>query len=396
MRLRIRMPKVILCTRSGTNNSKLIDMKKLFLIGAAALVAACSAQPETGYTVNVTVNGDLSQLLNDTIVFAGGTKAAPVADTLVLVDGKAVIKGETNTPGYYSLAFKGQKRAFKRFFLENTKFDITLDAAKPAEATVTGGVAQAFINDFTAKQKELSAAYGIDTLMKGYAKASEEEKAKIEEVYEKWENEVNAIQEAYLNENPTSAYALAYLASEVGNLPIEEVEAKLAAFDTLAAFADNQMLKETKETAALIRSLQPGNQAPDFVQNDPDGKPIKFSDIYSKNKLTMVDFWASWCGPCRAFNPELVKIYKKFHKKGFEILGVSNDSKHDAWVKGIKDDKLTWPQVSDLKYWDNEVGRMYYVRYIPQNIFVDQTGKIVGRQIDKPEVEKFINDFLCK
>ncbi len=371
-------------------------MKKLFLIGAAALVAACSAQPETGYTVNVTVNGDLSQLPNDTLIFAGGTKKAPVADTLVLVDGKCTIKGETNTPGYYSLTFKGQRRAFKRIFLENTKFDVTLDAAKPAEATVTGGATQAFINEFSAKQKELSEAYGIDSLMKGYAKASEEEKAKIEEVYEKWENECNAIQQAYLAENPTSDYALAYLASEVGNLPIAEVEAKLAAFDTLAAFAENQMLKETKETAALIKSLQPGNQAPDFVQNDPDGKPVKFSDIYSKNKLTMIDFWASWCGPCRAFNPELVKIYKKFHKKGFEILGVSHDSKYDAWVKGIKDDNLTWPQVSDLKYWDNEVGRMYYVRYIPQNIFVDQNGVIVGRQIDKPEVEKFINDFLSK
>ena len=371
-------------------------MKKLFLIGAAALVAACSAQPETGYTVNVTVNGDLSQLPNDTLIFAGGTKKDPMSDTVVLVEGKAVIKGETNTPGYASLAFKGQKRAFKRFFLENEKFDVTVDAAKPAEAVVTGGPTQAFLNDFNAKQKELSAAYGIDSLMKGYAKASEEEKAKIEEVYEKWQNEVNAIQEAYLAENPVSNYALAYLASEVGNLPIEEVEAKLAAFDTLAAFAGNQVLKETKETAALIKSLQPGNQAPDFVQNDPDGKPIKFSDIYSKNKLTMVDFWASWCGPCRAFNPELVKIYKKYHKKGFEILGVSHDSKYDAWVKGIKDDKLTWPQVSDLKYWDNEVGRMYYVRYIPQNIFVDQTGKIVGRQIDKPEVDKFINDFLSK
>jgi len=110
----------------------------------------------------------------------------------------------------------------------------------------------------------------------------------------------------------------------------------------------------------------------------------------------MVDFWASWCGPCRAFNPDLVKIYKKYHKKGFEILGVSHDRDYDAWVKGIKDDKLTWPQVSDLKFWDNEVGRMYYVRYIPQNIFVDQNGIIVGRQIDKPEVANFIDEFLKK
>ena len=391
-------------------------MKKLFLIAAVAGLAACSAQPETGYTVNVTANGDLAQLPNDTLVFTGGTRKAPVVDTVVLVNGKCTIKGETKTPTYYTLTFMGQNRAFKRFFLENTKFDVVAafsgvvterkldplygymvyDAAKPAEATVTGGVAQAFINEFSAKQKELSQAYGIDSLMKGYAKASEEEKAVIEETYDKWQKECEAIQNAYLAENPVSDFALAYVASEVGNLPIEEVEAKLAAFDTIPAFTENVVLEETKETAALIKSLQPGNQAPDFVQNDPDGKPIRFSDIYSKNKLTMIDFWASWCGPCRAFNPELVKIYKKYHKKGFEILGVSNDRDYDAWVKGIKDDKLTWPQVSDLKFWDNEVGKMYYVRFIPQNIFVDQNGIIVGRQIDKPEVEGFIGEFLKK
>jgi len=371
-------------------------MKKLFLIAAVAGLAACSAQPETGYTVNVTANGDLAQLPNDTLIFTGGTRKTPVVDTVVLVNGKCTIKGETKTPTYYTLTFKGEKRAFKRFFLENAKFDVVFDAAAPAEGTVNGGVAQTFINEYNAKQKELSAAYGIDSLMKGYAKASDEEKAVIEETYDKWQKECEAIQNAYLAENPVSDYALAYVASEVGNLPIEEVEAKLAAFDTIPAFAENIVLKEAKETAALIKSLQPGNQAPDFVQNDPDGKPIRFSDIYSKNKLTMIDFWASWCGPCRAFNPELVKIYKKYHKKGFEILGVSNDNSHEKWVKGIKDDKLVWPQVSDLKYWDNEVGKMYYVRYIPQNIFVDQTGKIVGRQIDKPEVDKFIGDFLSK
>ncbi|MBQ7773844.1 MAG: AhpC/TSA family protein [Bacteroidales bacterium] len=371
-------------------------MKKLFLIAAVAGLAACTAQPETGYTVNVTATGDLAQLPTDTLIFTGGTRKSPVVDTLVLVEGKCTIKGETDTPTYYSLAFKGQKRAFNRFFLENEKFDITFDAAKPAEAVVEGGTIQAFINDYTAKREELYAAYGIDSLMRGYPKATEEEKAGIEKIYNKWQDECEAMQNAYMAENPVSDYTLGYIASEVGNLPIEEVEAKLAAFDSIPAFAENLVLKEAKETAALIKSLQPGNQAPDFVQNDPDGKPVKFSDIYSKNKLTMVDFWASWCGPCRAFNPELVKIYKKYHKKGFEILGVSNDNTHEAWVKGIKDDKLVWPQVSDLKGWDNEVGKMYYVRYIPQNIFVDQNGKIVGRQIDKPEVEKFIGDFLSK
>ena len=369
-------------------------MKKLVLIAAAALMAACS-QPETGYTVNVTVSGDLTQLPNDTLVLAGGTRKAPVADTAVLVNGKCTIKGETATPTNYTLAFKGG-RAFKRFFLENEKYNVTFDASDLKKVDVVGGTTQAFINEVNAKREELYAANNLDSLLKAFGKLSEEERAAVRETYEKCEGEIKAMTDAYLAANPVSNYALNTLASEVGDLTIEEAEAKLVAFDTLAAFANNEILKETKETIELIKSLQPGKQAPDFVQNDPDGKPVKFSDIYSKNKLTMVDFWASWCGPCRAFNPELVKIYKKFHKKGFEIIGVSHDSDHEKWVKGIKDDKLDWPQVSDLKYWDNEVGKMYYVRYIPQNIFVDQNGVIVGRQIDKPEVAKFIEDFLSK
>lgn len=374
-------------------------MKKLFLVGAVALLASCAGEPETGYTVNVNVTGDLTKLPSDTLVFAGGTKATPVSDTVVLVNGKATIKGETNTPTNYTISFlKGKKRTtVKRFFLENEKYDINVDAEDLKTATVvTTAAVQTHIEAVNAKRNELYAANNIDSLLKVYGKLTKEEQEKVREAYNKCNEEVEAMDNAFIEANPTSVYALSTFASEVGDLPVAELDAKVATFDTVAAYANNEILKEVKETVALIKSLQPGQKAPDFVQNDPDGKPVKFSDIYSKNKLTMVDFWASWCGPCRAFNPDLVKIYKKYHKKGFEILGVSNDRDYDAWVKGIKDDKLTWPQVSDLKFWDNEVGRMYYVRYIPQNIFVDQNGIIVGRQIDKSEVANFIDEFLKK
>ena len=374
-------------------------MKKLFLVGAVALLASCAGEPETGYTVNVNVTGDLTKLPSDTLVFAGGTKATPVSDTVVLVNGKATIKGETNTPTNYTISFlKGKKRTtVKRFFLENEKYDINVDAEDLKTASVvTTAAVQTHIEAVNAKRNELYAANNIDSLLKVYGKLTKEEQEKVREAYNKCNEEVKAMDNAFIEANPTSVYALSTFASEVGDLPVADLDAKVATFDTVAAYANNEILKEVKETVALIKSLQPGQKAPDFVQNDPDGKPVKFSDIYSKNKLTMVDFWASWCGPCRAFNPDLVKIYKKYHKKGFEILGVSNDRDYDAWVKGIKDDKLTWPQVSDLKFWDNEVGRMYYVRYIPQNIFVDQNGIIVGRQIDKSEVANFIDEFLKK
>ncbi|HIR95879.1 MAG TPA: TlpA family protein disulfide reductase, partial [Candidatus Coprenecus stercorigallinarum] len=101
-----------------------------------------------------------------------------------------------------------------------------------------------------------------------------------------------------------------------------------------------------------------------------------------------------WCPPCRAFNPELVKIYKKYHKMGLEIVGVSLDRDHDAWLKGIKDDKLTWYHVSDLKYWQSEVGKLYNVNYIPQNTFVDAEGNIIGRKVAEDEIEAFLDEHL--
>ena len=369
-------------------------MKKLVLIAAAALMAACS-QPETGYTVNVTVSGDLSKLPNDTLILSGGTRKAPVSDTAVLVNGKCSFKGETNTPTNYNLSFKGG-RSLKRVFVENEKYNVSFDASDLKKVDVVGGTVQTFLNEMAAKREALYAEHNMDSLLKVFPKLSAEEKGKVRELYSQCEKEVSDMSKAYVEQNPTSPYTLSTLSSAIEDMPIADLEAKLVAFDTLAAYANNEILKETKETIALIKSLQPGNKAPDFVQNDPEGNPVKFSDIYSKNKITMVDFWASWCGPCRAFNPDLVKIYKKYHKKGFEIIGVSHDKEHEKWVKAIKDDKLAWPQVSDLKFWDNEVGKMYYVRYIPQNIFVDQNGIIVGRQVNKPEIEKLIEETIKK
>ena len=377
-------------------------MKKLFLICAiAALVVACSSQQERGYTVNVNVTGDLAQLPNDTLILKGGTDKYPFIDTAVLVNGKCTFKGETNTPTFYKLIFKGGdvEFGFTNFFLENARIDVTFDAAKPSNSTITGGgEIQAMVSQMRAKFKELSELYKLDSLSKtmNWATATQEEKRKAAEIFRKVSDGAEEIEEAYISANPVSPYSLYKLKVEILTMSYEEIEAALLAYDTIPAYAENVILKEYKEYAAFVKSRQTGNQAPDFVQNDPNGKPVKFSDIYSKNKLTMLDFWASWCRPCRAFNPELVKIYKKYHKQGFEILGVSLDNSHDAWVKGIKDDKLTWPQVSDLKDWDNEAGSMYNVSSVPYNVFVDQNGVIVGRGIGKKEVAAFIEEYLKK
>jgi peroxiredoxin len=122
-----------------------------------------------------------------------------------------------------------------------------------------------------------------------------------------------------------------------------------------------------------------GSDAVDFVQNDTSGNPVKLSSF--RGKYVLIDFWASWCKPCRMENPTVVKAFNQYKSKNFTVLGVSLDRSKDAWVKAIADDNLTWTHVSDLKFWSNVVAVKYKVESIPQNFLLDPNGKIIAKNL---------------
>ncbi|MEM9992018.1 MAG: TlpA disulfide reductase family protein [Bacteroidota bacterium] len=156
--------------------------------------------------------------------------------------------------------------------------------------------------------------------------------------------------------------------------------------------SDPEAVAVLQQKIKQAATFMTGVEAPDFEMATPEGEQLKMSDL--RGKVVLVDFWASWCGPCRRENPRVVKLYNKYKDKGFEILGVSLDSNKDRWLKAIKDDRLTWPQVSDLRGWQNAAAKMYGVRSIPHTMLLDAEGKIIGRNYRSHTLEAKLKEIF--
>ena len=372
-------------------------MKKLLLPLLALGMFACAPKHD-GFIIK----GSITGLDSVSVILSNNARAEAdlVTDTALVVKGNFTFKGKVSTVEPYSITIPGEKPTRIPIYLENVNYTLSADVNDLANAVVTGGAYQTQMNQLTADRKALSEELKISELSAESRKSetTQERKDEIRGIFNQMNERSRAIEDKFKQDYPTSPYVLIQFVNGLGQseATVAEMEESLAPFAALPEYAESRILKKGQADVATIKSVQIGMKAPDFTMNDPNGNPIALSDVYKQNKVTMIDFWAGWCVPCRNFNPTLVKIYQKYNKKGFGILGVSFDKEgeHDYWVKAIADDKLTWQQVSELKWWDNTARHLYFINYIPQNVFVDQNGIIIGRRVEGEAMEAFLEEHL--
>lgn len=210
----------------------------------------------------------------------------------------------------------------------------------------------------------------------------------LREEYTRLDNEINVIRKTYMKENIKLPVGIMLFKQYSRICNIEEKQQLLAAIP--AEYQNDATVKDIAQQLQNEIATAPGKQFTDFTMQSPDGKTVSLSDYAGKGKYILVDFWASWCGPCRAAMPTYIEFYNKNKGKNIDIVGVSFDNNADAWKKAIESLSIPWHHMSDLKGWNCQAGQIYNIRAIPNTLLIDPQGKIVGKGLPLEEIEKLL------
>jgi peroxiredoxin len=359
-------------------------MKKL-IAGLFFIPVAVMAQ-QKGFVITGTVTG-LAE--NSKVSLVDLNKPTDTLAKAQVTKGTFVLKGSIAEPNLHQINFDvaGKKSVL---FMGNETITIKGNIENVQQFEVKGSAVN---NDFTDFQKIFNPLFQTLTSLnqKMYAQPNRQPGDSMIAIYKQaYDATVTAIEKFVIDKknSPVAPFML------VVTRELEQDPVKLEArFEMLSPAGQQGFYGQIlKQGLADSKVGAVGSEAIDFTQNDTTGKPVSLTSF--RGKYVLIDFWASWCKPCRMENPNVVTAYNKFKGKNFTVLGVSLDKARENWIQAIKDDGLAWTQVSDLQFWNNAVARKYKVESIPQNFLVDPKGKIVGKNLRGQDLEAKLCELL--
>ncbi|MBB1138917.1 TlpA disulfide reductase family protein [Myroides sp. WP-1] len=241
-------------------------------------------------------------------------------------------------------------------------------------------------------------------LMQLSQSANEDDRKSLEALqneYIGYVDSINEVYKKYLADNANNAFGLLLLSQQMMSSQDEETDF-VKEFDKFSAELKeskvgkkiDSMLKMMGLSEEAAAGLKVGDIAPNFTSKTPEGKELSLEAFKAGKKLVLIDFWASWCGPCRVENPNVVKLYNGFKDKGLDIIGVSLDKEQEKWVQAIEKDGLVWGQVSNLQFWNDEIAAAYGVRAIPANYLINEKGEILAINLYGEELYQKVEELL--
>jgi peroxiredoxin len=361
--------------------------KIVYIIAGFFILSACTSKP--GYKLSGTIDG----LPGGEVVLLEQRidKKYIQLDSVTSNDGTFEFTGSLEIPDVYYVSVPG-KRGKALIFLENSQIGFTAHADTLWKPVIAGSAVHDEYNNFQASIQEIyGKARELYTSYQVVDQAGDEETAKkLEQEIDAIYGEVEEFQHTYLDENPAS-YIAPYIVQNLHyGKEADEIEAMLVKLDP--SLQKSSLVGNVTRRVEVLKKVAIGMPAPEFTQNDSLGNPVSLSSF--KGKYLLIDFWAAWSGPCRGENPNVVLAYQKYHDSGFEILGVSLDDARENWLKAVKDDRMTWTQVSDLKGRSNEVAALYGIVQIPSNLLLDPEGVIIKKNLRGEDLHSALKELL--
>lgn len=372
-------------------------MNKIALVALLSLSVITCKKEETGYQISATLTGFDD---NETVYInkVSDANRTVVVDSTTLNNGKFSIKLPSITERDFNFISFSKTRGNILVIAEDKHINIKADKNDLRKAVIEGGEENKIFSDYLKSIGEhTEVENNINAKSRSLAQAGDYKSLQqLKITSDSLKSEKKKMRLAMINNNPNSLVSAMALTDLINFKMLKASEAK-AMFQKM-----NPDLKQTriglnleKALANLVEETSTiGDKVSNFSGPTPDGSKLSLED--SLGKITIIDFWASWCKPCRMENPNVVKVYNKYHDQGLEIIGVSLDKSADKWKKAIESDGLNWKHVSNLKFWQEPIARNFGVRSIPATFILDENGVIIAKDLRGQALEDKIKELLAR